>query len=141
METAGDLVAVLAELAAGVEDRQHDLEGGAVLLLMHAGRDAAAVVLDPDGVIFVDRHEDLVAEAGHRLVDTVVYHFVHQVVEAPLGDVADIHRGSLAHGLKPFEHLDTVGGILLFRPFHLFVLKHFVLSFINEQIYKINFTN
>ncbi len=45
VQTSGHLVAVLVELAAGMQDGQNDLESGAVLLGMHSGRDASSVVL------------------------------------------------------------------------------------------------
>ena len=47
VEAAGDLVALAAELAAGVELRQHDRERGQALLLDHVDRDAAARVDRP----------------------------------------------------------------------------------------------
>ena len=43
MEAARDLVAVAAELAAGVELREHDRQRGQALLLDHVDRDAAAL--------------------------------------------------------------------------------------------------
>ena len=125
MEASGHLVAVLGELAAGVQDRQDDLEGRTVLLGMHVRRDASAVVLNPDGVVLLYGHVYLVAEAGHGFVDTVVNHFIYQVVKAPLCDVSDVHRRSFPHSLKPFEDLDAIGGILLFRYSRLFVFYHY----------------
>ena len=51
MQAAGDLVAAaVAELAAGVQDGEHDLGGRALLLLVHVDRDAAAVVGDRDAL-------------------------------------------------------------------------------------------
>ena len=45
VQAARDLVAAaVAELAAGVQDGQHDLGRGALLLLVHVDGDAAAVV-------------------------------------------------------------------------------------------------
>ena len=92
-----------------MEDRQDDLERAAVLLLVHAGRDAAAVVLHPHGIVLEDGHLDVRAEAGHRLVDTVVDDFVDKMVETSFTDVSDIHGGALADRLETFQDLDTVG--------------------------------
>jgi hypothetical protein len=64
VQTAGDLVATAAELAAGVEhgqDRRHRrqlLPGGGV------GGDAAAVVVDADAAIREEGEHDPVAVAG-----------------------------------------------------------------------------
>ena len=58
VEAAGDLVAVAAELAAGVELREHDRECGQALILDHVDRDAGALVDDGDRVVGVDRDVD-----------------------------------------------------------------------------------
>jgi hypothetical protein len=112
VQAAGDLVAVLVELAAGVEHAHDDLGGGALglVLVVHldADRDAAAVVGDGDGVVGVDGDDDVVAVAGQGLVDGVIDDFEHHVVQAgAVGGVADVHAGTLAHGLQPFELLDA----------------------------------
>ena len=109
VQTAGNLVAVLVELAARMEDRQDDFQRAAVLLLVHAGRDAAAVVLHPDGIVLEDGDLDVRAEAGHGLVDTVVDDFIDKMVETSFTDVSDIHGGALADRLETFQDLDTVG--------------------------------
>ena len=54
VQAAGDLVALAAELAAGVQDGEHDL--GRALALVRTGRvrvdrDAAAVVVDPAAAV------------------------------------------------------------------------------------------
>ena len=92
-----------------MEDRQDDFQRAAVLLLVHAGRDAAAVVLHPDGIVLEDGHLDVRAETGHRLVDTVVDDFIDEMVETSFTDVSDIHGGALADRLETFQDLDTVG--------------------------------
>ena len=108
VQTAGHLVAVLVELTARMEDRQDDFQGAAVLLLVHAGRDTAAVVLHPDGIVLQDGDFHVRAEAGHGFVDTVVHDLIHQMVETALTDVTDIHGGALAHRLETFQNLDAV---------------------------------
>ena len=61
VQAAGDLVGVVVELSARVQVRHDDLERLALVLLVHPDRDAAAVVLDRDGVVGVDRDGDVVA--------------------------------------------------------------------------------
>ena len=116
VQAARDLVAVLVELAAGVQLGQRDLGRTALGLVLvvhlHAGRNAAAVVDDADRVVAVDRDDDVVAVAGQRLVDRVVDHLEHQVVQAgAVGRVADVHAGALAHRLQAFEDLDRAFAI------------------------------
>jgi hypothetical protein len=116
VQTAGDLVGVLVELAARVQHGHDDLQGGAFLLRMHVGGNAAPVVEHADGVAFQYLDFDIVAESGEGLVDGVVHHLVHQVVQTAVAYVADIHGGTLPHGLKSFQNLDitrTIGFFLL----------------------------
>ena len=114
MQTTGDGVAAAAELAAGVQDREHDLDGrlggvGGV----RVDRDAAATIDHADAAVGEDRHIDQIVVARERLVDGVVDDLVHEVMEAPLTGRADVHAGALAHGLEAFEHLDGICPVLV----------------------------
>ena len=125
VETTGDLVAVLVELTSGMKDGHDHLKGGAVLLWMHARRDASTVIRDPDRIVGEYGDVYLVAIACHRLVDTIIDDLIYQMVKPPLTDIADVHGGSFPHSLKAFQNLDTTGGILFLRLLHLVVLNHF----------------
>ena len=74
--------------------------------------DAAAIVFDRDGAIVVDGDADVVGEAGQGLVDGVIDHFVHQVVQAAAGVVADVHAEAFADVLEIGEMLQVGGGVL-----------------------------
>jgi hypothetical protein len=118
VQAAGDLVAAtVAELAAGVQDGEHDLERGPVLLLHLRDGDAAAVVRDGDRIVRVQRHRDGVAITGERLVDRVVDHLVDEVVQAPDPGRADVHARTLAHRLEPLEDRDVLGVVSRRLPF------------------------
>ena len=89
VQAARDLVAVVVELAAGVQHRQHDF-GGRPPARVLIGRNAAAVVDDGDRPVDVDGDVDLIAEAGQRLVDGVVDDLVDEVVQ-PDGPVEPMY--------------------------------------------------
>ena len=109
VQAAGDLVAAaVAELAAGVQHGQHDLDRRLALLLHHRDGDAAAVVDDGDRVVGVDRDRDLGAEAGQRLVDGVVDDLVDEVVQAHHAGRADVHARALADRLEALEDGDVL---------------------------------
>ena len=112
VEAAGDLVALAAELAAGVELRQHDRRApGRPVPSIDVDRDAAAVVDDGDRVVGMDRDLDRVVEAGHRLVDGVVDDLVDEVVQAARAGRADVHAGPQADRLEALEDGDVLGGV------------------------------
>src|SRR5688572_32767566 len=105
MQPAGDLVAVVVELAAGVQDRQHHFRGRLAAGVL-IDRNAASVVDDGDRVVDVDGDVDLVAVPGQRLVDRVVDDLIDQVVQPGRTGRADVHRRALPHRLEAFEDLD-----------------------------------
>ena len=105
VQTAGDLVAAAAELAAGVQHGEHHLQRGTSRLRLHVHGDAAAVVGDGDGVAGVDGHGDIRAVPGQRLVDGVVHDLIDQMVQSAGAGGADIHTGALAHRLQALQHL------------------------------------
>jgi hypothetical protein len=110
VQAAGHLVAAaVAELAAGVQHGEHDLEGGPALLLHDVDRDPAAVVGHGDGGVRVDDHRDGVAVTGQRLVDGVVDDLVDEVVQAAHAGRADVHARALADGLEALEDRDVLG--------------------------------
>ncbi len=112
VETGGDLVAGVIELAPSVEDRHHDL-GRADALRVHARGNAAAVVLDRETAVEVDGDVHLRTEAAEMLVDRVVDDLPDEVVEAgAVVHVADVHARTLAHGLEAFEDGDVVAAII-----------------------------
>ena len=111
MQAAGHLVAVVVELAAGVQHGQHDF-GRRLAALVLIGRNAAAVVDDRDRAIDMDRDVDLIAEAGQRLVDGVVDDFVDEMVQPGRPGRADVHRRPFADGFEPLENLDFVGAVV-----------------------------
>ena len=110
VETAGDLVAVAAELAAGVEHGEHDL-GGALALVRTGGvridRNAASVVVDADAAIGHQRDRDARAEARHRLVDSVVDDLPNQVVKPGQTGGPDVHSRSFSDRVETFQNLDV----------------------------------
>src|SRR4030095_2858249 len=75
-------------------------------------RNAAAIVLDADRTVGVQRDEDPVAMAGQRLVDGIVRNLEHHVMQTrPVVGIADVHAGTLAHRVEALEDLDAVGAI------------------------------
>jgi hypothetical protein len=107
VQTARDLVGAVVELTARVQHRHDDFGGGAAFLGVDVDRDAAAVVLDRDGLVGVDGDLDPVAVTGERFVDGVVDDLEHHVVQAgAVIGVTDVHSGPLADRIKALQDLD-----------------------------------
>ncbi len=113
VQTAGDLVAPAAELAAGVQDRKDDLKRALAGLLLDIHRDAAPVVGHADDVPRLDDDVDLRAVAGQGLVDGVIHDLIYEVVQARGRGGADVHARPLAHGLQALEDLDLRSVVFL----------------------------
>ena len=111
VEAPRHLVAIAAELPAGVELREYDCQRRQPLLIDHVDRDARSSVLHRHGIVRVDRHVDEVVATGEGLIDGVVDHLVDEVVEASRARRADVHAGSQAHRLEAFEDRDVLCGI------------------------------
>ena len=113
VQTAGDLVASAAELAACVQHGVDDLERGTARLRLNVDRNAAAVIHNGDGVALVDRHLNFRAVARKRFVDGVIHNFVDEVMQAAHRRRADVHARALAHRLKPLENLNFRGVVVI----------------------------
>ena len=81
VQTAGDLIAPAAELAAGVQHRIDDLERGLARLLLNVHGNAAAVVGHADALAVLNGYLDMRAEARERLVDGVIDDLIYQMVQ------------------------------------------------------------
>ena len=112
VQSARHFVAVVVELAAGVQHRQHDFCSRAPALMLIGGN-TPPVVDDRDRAVDMNRHVDLVAEPSQRLVNRVVDDFVDEMVQARRPGRADVHRRPLANGLEAFEDFDFVGAVIL----------------------------
>ena len=111
METAGDLVAAAAELAAGMELGEHNLDGRHALVGHHRDGDAAAVVGAGHRPVGVQGDRDLGAVPGERLVDGVVEHLPDEVVEATRARRSDVHAWTPSNRFETLENGDVVGAV------------------------------
>ncbi len=112
VQTTGNLVGFVVELATGVQAGQHHFKGRLAFFLVKTDGNTATIVAHLDGIALADGDMDVIAVAGHGLIDGVVHHFVDQVVQTPDRGVANVHRRAQAHCFETLEDLDTFGGVL-----------------------------
>jgi hypothetical protein len=86
-----------------VQAGEHELDTGQTGLRVHTGRNAAAVVVHLDAAVCVQSHNDPGGKPGDALVGRVVDDLGEQVIDATAVGGPDVHAGSFADGLEPFE--------------------------------------
>src|SRR5690606_34808781 len=98
----------VVELTTGVQYGHDDLGRRDTFFLMEVHRNAATVVTHSDGFIDMNGDGDVTAVAGQGFVDRVIDDLEDHVVQtgAVVG-IADVHAGTLAHGIEAFEYLDA----------------------------------
>jgi hypothetical protein len=111
VQTAGGVVGATAELPAGVQLGEDDLDAREPGAGLDVDRDAAAVVVDLGRPVRVQRHLDAVGDALQGLVDAVVDDLPQAVHQAAGVGGPDVHARALAHGLQPLED-EEVGGVV-----------------------------
>ena len=114
VQAAGDLVAVTAELPAGVKLRQDNGESRQILVGHDVDRNARAPVLNGHGVVGMERHLDAVVAPRERLVDRVGDDLLDEVMEASRARRADVHTRPEPDRLESLEDGDVLGGVVRF---------------------------
>jgi hypothetical protein len=79
---------------------------------MRPHRYPAAVIFYRDAAIFMEAKADGITMAVRRLIDTIVNHLAHEMLEAADAGAADVHIGTLSHRLEAFEDLDVAGPVI-----------------------------
>ena len=105
MQAATELVALVRELAPGVQGGQDDLDTRQLLLGVQIDGHAAPVIGHADSAIAVQHNVDLAAVPRQRLIDRVVDDFLSQMIRA--GGVG-IHAGTLADRLQTSQDFNSV---------------------------------
>ncbi len=111
VQAAGDLVALAAELSAGMKLGQDHLERRDAGAWDLVDGDTAAAVDHRDRVVRVNRHRDGVVVARESFVDGVVDDLVDEVMKAPGAGRSDVHARAQTDGLETFEHRDVLGRV------------------------------
>ena len=109
VQPSGNRVSSVSELASGVQDRHDHFDSGLVLRRVLVHRDAPAVVAHSQAAVGQNRHLDVVADPGQRLIDRIVDHLVYAVVESAFTRRSDVHARAFADGFETLENGDRRG--------------------------------
>jgi hypothetical protein len=80
METAGDLIGRIAELAAGMERCENNFGCGPAFGGMDSNGNTATIIRYRDTAVLVNRNYDDLAEATHGFIDGIVHYLVDEVM-------------------------------------------------------------
>ena len=116
VQTAGILVSALPELTAGVQIGEHQFHGGNAELRVHIHRNTTTVVNHGNSTAFVNLDDDFAAVSGEMLVNRVIQHFKHAVMQPTFIRVANVHARTLTHGFKALQLVNLGGAVLLLCP-------------------------
>ena len=109
MQTAGELVVLVGELAARVQLAEDQLHPAHPFLRVDVDRHAATVVDHLEGLIFIQGHLQSTGVARQRFVDAVVDDLLTEVI-GPGG--VGIHAGAATHRFKAIEDLNGIRIVL-----------------------------
>jgi hypothetical protein len=116
MQAAGNFIAVVVELTAGMQHGHDDFGCGDAFFLVNIDRDTASVVGYSNRAVFENLDDHIVGVPGQRFVDGVVHHLEHHVMQAgAVVDVADVHARALAHRLEAAQDGDFAGIVIAVR--------------------------
>ncbi len=121
MKPTGNRITVSAKFATGMEHSQNDFDSR-FPHFMHSNGNTTAIVNDADAIVFPDFHFDMCAITGQCFINTIIYHFIYEMVQSTQTRTANIHTRPFAYGFQPFQDLDLFRTILYF-----FVFRHAML--------------
>ena len=112
MQTTGELVVLVAELAAGMQLGKDQFDARYAFFRVDIHRHATAIVEHFQRIVLVEDHLDRLGVPGQGFVDAVVDDFLGQVVGA-CG--VGVHARALAHRVEAGKDFDGVCviGVLL----------------------------
>ena len=108
MKSAGEPVASLGELPAGVEPGEDELDAGDAFLGVDVDGHPAPVVDDRQRVVGVEDDDETGRLSDDGLIHAVVHDLLREMVRAR---GVGIHARTLAHGVEPGQDLDR-GGVV-----------------------------
>ena len=112
VQAAGCRVRSAAELAAGVQLGEDDLDAAQPRARLDVDGDAARAIAHLDAAVGVQDDLDARAVAAEGLIDGVVDDLPEAVHEPARVGRPDVHAGALADRFEPLQDLEMMGGVL-----------------------------
>ena len=113
MQATGNLICPFAKFSAGMEIRQHKLQGWHIVLGVHVHRDAPTIILNRARAIRMEVNGYFRTISGQGFVYRIIDNLKNAMMQAPFVGVPNVHVRSFANTFKTFEFLNF-GGIVFF---------------------------
>src|SRR3546814_17543722 len=88
-----------------MKHRHHYFKCGTTFFGVNIDRDAPAIVPYGNGIVFMDRYENLVTMTCHGLIDGVIHHLIDQMMQPFGAYIPALNSRAFAHRLPSFKHL------------------------------------
>ena len=102
VQPARNFVGGFVKLSTGVEYGHNDFQSRFFQLLVLIYRNTATVVLHGNTLVLMNGDLDAGAIPRHGFVDAVIHNFVHQMVQAMAGGIANVHGRPTPYCFQPF---------------------------------------
>ena len=106
VQTARNLIAASAELAARVKHRKNDRNRRKPLLLVNADGYSAAVIANGYYIPGKNFNLNMSTKSRKSLIYRVIYNFINKVMKTFRPRGAYVHTGSFSYSFKSFKHLN-----------------------------------
>ncbi len=108
MESAGYLISSAAEFSARVQDCEYHLHCRLSRFMIDPGWDPSPVIFHCDGIICMNRHLDVSAVPGKRLINGIIHDLIYQMMKSFDGYIINVHAGSFPDRFESLQNLDLV---------------------------------
>ena len=97
METTRNLISILVKLTSRMKHSQNYFKGRLLLLWVHVGWNSSTIVLNSDGIVFIDCNSNGIAMSCESFIDGIIDYFPDQVVQAFDSYIPDVHGRTLSN--------------------------------------------
>ena len=118
VQTAGGLIGTFFKFSTKFQHGHHAFKRADLTvqffrqLLVSGDRDPTPIVFNCHTTVSVHGHRHHFGEISHRLINGIIDHLIHQVVQSSTGSITDIHTRPLTHMLEVRQMLQVSIGII-----------------------------
>ena len=132
MQAAGNWIPVAAEFTARMENGENDFHRR-FSRFMEPCRYAAAVIGNRTAPVIIQSDLDMGAETGKGFINTVIYDFIHQMMQTAGRSRTDIHSRTETNRFQTFQHAYILRAVIAF-PIFTGMMRLYFVDFLAHKI-------